>query len=149
MILRPKWPESAIDLYTKWVQCSFTVVFKSRRILRRLTPASVDVRWVELSCVVTGSSVRLLSPHCVPSRMHLKLINIHCTSQHIALFMAALRSRCGHYIFALWFLSTFYLLFLFIANGRRLDVYHTSTDGVTLVRFRMQVWSVLHAARWK
>jgi len=28
--------------------------------------------------------------------------------------MAALRSRCGHYIFALWFLSIFYL-FLFLA----------------------------------
>jgi len=30
------------------------------------------------------------------------------------LIMAALRSRCGHYIFALWFLS-FYLSFLFLA----------------------------------
>jgi len=28
--------------------------------------------------------------------------------------MAALRSRCGDYIFALWFLSIFYL-FLFLA----------------------------------
>jgi len=27
-------------------------------------------------------------------------------------FMAALRSRCGHYIFALWFLSIFYLFFV-------------------------------------
>jgi len=25
------------------------------------------------------------------------------------LFMAALRSTCGHYIFALWFLSIFFL----------------------------------------
>jgi len=31
------------------------------------------------------------------------------------LIMAALRSRCGHYIFALWFLSSIYLLFLFLA----------------------------------
>ena len=47
--------------------------------------------------------------------------------------MAALRSRCGHYIFALWFLSIF---FLFSPNlsGRRLDVYHTSTHGVALVQ---------------
>jgi len=30
-----------------------------------------------------------------------------------ALFMATLRRRCGHYIFALWFFSVFYLL-LFI-----------------------------------
>jgi len=42
--------------------------------------------------------------------------------------MAALHSRCGHYIFALWFLSFSNL------SGRRLDVYHTSTHGVALVR---------------
>ena len=32
-----------------------------------------------------------------------------------SVIMAALRSGCGHYIFALWFLSIFYLSFLFIA----------------------------------
>jgi len=32
----------------------------------------------------------------------------------LSLVMAALRSRCGHYIFALWFLSSF-CLFLFLA----------------------------------
>ena len=32
----------------------------------------------------------------------------------IWLVMAALRSRCGHYIFALWFLSIFYLLSFFV-----------------------------------
>jgi len=45
----------------------------------------------------------------------------------------ALRSRCGHYIFILWF-----LLFIFFSSPnlscRRLDVYHTSTHGVALVR---------------
>jgi len=30
----------------------------------------------------------------------------------IDVIMAALRSRCGHYIFALWFLSIFYLFFI-------------------------------------
>jgi len=30
-----------------------------------------------------------------------------------------------------------------------LDVYHTSTHGVALVQFRMQVWNVLHTAQWK
>ena len=50
--------------------------------------------------------------------------------------MAALWYRAGHYIFALWFLSI-YLLPLFSSpnlSGRRLDVYHTSTHGVALVR---------------
>jgi len=49
------------------------------------------------------------------------------------LFMAALRSRCGHFIFALWFLSS---IFFFYSSpnlsGRTLDVYHTSTRGVAL-----------------
>ena len=46
---------------------------------------------------------------------------------------AALRSRCGHYIFACGF---FLLLFYTSPNlsGHRLDVYHTSTHGVALVR---------------
>jgi len=48
---------------------------------------------------------------------------------------AALRSRCGHYIFILWFLLAFFF-FISLPNlsGRRLDVYHTSTHGVALVR---------------
>jgi len=71
--------------------------------------------------------------------------------------MAALRSRCGRYVFALWFLSSSFFLsffmvalwnradhYIFILNffplltspaaGRRLDVYHTSTHDVALVR---------------
>ena len=54
-------------------------------------------------------------------------------------FMAALRSRCGHYIFVLWFLlmapvSSFFLFSSPNLSGRRLDVYHTSTHDVALVR---------------
>jgi len=49
--------------------------------------------------------------------------------------MAALCNRAGHYIFALWFLSSIYLLFSSPnLSGRRLDVYHTLTHGVALVR---------------
>jgi len=40
--------------------------------------------------------------------------------------MAALHSRCGHYIFVLFL--------LFNLSGHRLDVYHISTHGVALVR---------------
>jgi len=52
--------------------------------------------------------------------------------------MAALCNR-EHYIFALWFLSIFYLSSIFLfslpnLSGHRLDVYHTSTHGVALVR---------------
>jgi len=51
-------------------------------------------------------------------------------------FMAALRNRAGHYIFALWFLSSSSSIFVSSPNlsGHRLDVYHTSTHGVALVR---------------
>jgi len=55
--------------------------------------------------------------------------------------MAALWNTAGHYIFALWFLSFFLLLLLLLLfspslnpSGRRVDVYHTSTHGVALVR---------------
>ena len=52
------------------------------------------------------------------------------------LVMAALWNRAGHYIFALWFLSfSFFCLFSSPnLSGRRLDAYHTSTHGVTLVQ---------------
>jgi len=51
--------------------------------------------------------------------------------------MAALRSRCGHYIFALWFLLLLCSFFFFSSpklSRRRWDVYRTSTHGVALVR---------------
>ena len=57
-----------------------------------------------------------------------------------ALFMAAVYNRAGHYIFGLWFLSSFFLLqvhllhsFFFSSpylSGLTLDVYHTFTHGV-------------------
>jgi len=52
------------------------------------------------------------------------------------MFMAALRSKCGHYIFALLFLLLLSSFFLSSTNlsRRRLDVYHTSTHAVALVR---------------
>ena len=54
--------------------------------------------------------------------------------------MVALCNRADHYMFAMWFLSSiFYLLSFFFysspnISGHRLDVYHTSTHGVALVR---------------
>ena len=48
-----------------------------------------------------------------------------------SLFMVAIWNRADHCIFALWLLSFFSSPNL---SGRRLDVYHTSTHGVALVR---------------
>jgi len=49
------------------------------------------------------------------------------------LIMVALCNRADHYIFALSFLSFFFLFPSPNLSGRRLDVYHTSTHGVVLV----------------
>jgi len=48
------------------------------------------------------------------------------------IFMVALCNREDHYIFALWFLSFFFSSPNL--SGGRLDVYHTSTRDVALVR---------------
>jgi len=50
----------------------------------------------------------------------------------LELLMVDLCNRADHYIFALWFLSFFF--FSPNLSSRRLDVYHTSTHGVALVR---------------
>jgi len=49
------------------------------------------------------------------------------------LFMVAVYNRADHYIFALWFLLSSFFSSPNL-SGRRLDVYHTSTHGVALVR---------------
>jgi len=55
----------------------------------------------------------------------------------VSLFMVALWNRADHYIFML-FLLLLLSYFFFISSpnlsGQRLDVYHTSTHGVALVR---------------
>jgi len=51
----------------------------------------------------------------------------------IHLIMAALWNRADHYIFALWFLYSFFFSSPNL-SGCRLDIYHTSTHGVALVR---------------
>jgi len=47
--------------------------------------------------------------------------------------IATLCNRTGHYIFALWFLFSFFFFSLPNLSGRRLDAYHTSAHGVALV----------------
>jgi len=47
--------------------------------------------------------------------------------------MVALWNRADHYIFALWFLSSFFLSSPNL-SGHRLDVYDSSTHDVALVR---------------
>ena len=55
-------------------------------------------------------------------------------STALVFVMAALCNRAGHYIFALWFLLSFYLFSSPNLSHHRLDVCHTSTHGVALMR---------------
>jgi len=65
------------------------------------------------------------------------LLNCLINLMMMMMMMMMMCSRCGHYILALWFLllilSSFFLSSPNLSR-RRLDVYHTSTHGVALVR---------------
>ena len=66
-------------------------------------------------------------------------LSLNADPIHIRFIMAALRSRCGHSLYFCPVLSFFYLSSIFFysshnLSGRKLDVYHTSTHGVALVR---------------
>ena len=72
----------------------------------------------------------------------------HC---RFTVIMAALRGRCGHYIFALWFLlsssSSFFPRLISAATDWMSTILlHMAWP---LCEFRMQVWNVLLAARCK
>jgi len=63
----------------------------------------------------------------------------NCRRHAFLVITVALWNRAGHYIFALWLiLSFFFLSFFYFSSAnlsrRRLDVYHTCTHGVALVR---------------
>jgi len=57
--------------------------------------------------------------------------------RNLCVIMVALCNRADHYIFVLWFVLLLLSFFFFSSpnlSRRRLDVYHTSTHGVALVR---------------
>ena len=69
----------------------------------------------------------------------------------LLVLMAALWNRAGHYIFALWFLSSIFYISFSSPNlsGRRLDVYHTSTPWCgpsANLECRSEIWCVRLAA---
>jgi len=90
------------------------------------------------AAVLQSGTTTDLHQSCTPfNRWHL-FLNLLVFLVRLCFIMAALCNRCGHYVFALWFLSSvFYLSFFFSSpnlSGRRLDVYHTLTHGVALVQ---------------
>jgi len=42
-------------------------------------------------------------------------VHMHCGSKTRAIFIATLYNRAGHYIFALWFLFSFFFFLFFLA----------------------------------
>jgi len=74
------------------------------------------------------------SPHHARIRLSFYVDSPFLPSSTHSLFMAALRTRCGHYILQLWFLSFFFFFSSPILSGRRLDVYYTCIHDVALVR---------------
>ena len=66
--------------------------------------------------------------------------------------MVALCNRADHYIFALWFLfSSFFLSFFLSFFPRLISAVGDwmSTILPHMCEFRMHVWKLVHAARWK
>jgi len=116
------WWKAASDSITPAVLCQYHWV--------PFSGTNHTVSW--LAWVFNKSSVALLS-----KEQMLVLSNFVTCFCIAMLIMAALHSRCGRYILPCGF---FYLLlsvfFLSLPNlsCSRLDVYHTSTHGVSLVR---------------
>jgi len=96
--------------------------------------------WQDIWDCCEGNKLHSIYPTFIPAISSIAKIcpgTIPCYSTDFELvIMAALRSRCGHYIFALWFLSIFLSSFFYSSpnlSRRRLDVYRTSTHGVALL----------------
>ena len=85
----------------------------------------------------TGSSVQMKDLE-VTYALHLQLVGKPVNDFLFIIIMAALCNTASHYIFALWFLSSSSSIFFSSPNlsCRRLDVYHTSTYDVALVRIQ-------------
>ena len=102
-------------------------------------PATIDCT----TCTI--AAVLLLLPHAVNCG---RFCFWRC--QSVFFVMAALWNRAGNYIFALWFLLLLYIFFPRLISA---VADWMSAIFPHMVRpkceFKMQVWNVLNAARWK
>ena len=133
--------------------------FKCQGQRSQLSKVNVTRDKNALSAVVTPGSVRMVCARCkqraaaadgtilyLPGVISGACVRCMFGKTSLALVMVALRNRADHYIiFILWFLSiclsvclSIYLSICFFSSPnlsrRRLDVCHTSTHGVVLVR---------------
>jgi len=129
----PKWPWCCVSrVGRKSLTQSQSAVVVNASINSR-SQMNVDVK--------PKPTVHLFSSHLPePCTRHDSQLLPHAVHAPPDVIMAALCNRGGgHYIFALWFLSILYRLSsIFFSSpnlsGHRLDLYHTSTHGMALVR---------------
>ena len=116
-------------------------------ITRYTTTVSVKANTIVMDCVTDRIAHAIEScavtrfiaipPHHRAQRPHSLPVTVKISTPRSHFIMVALCNRADHYIFILWFLLSFFFFFLFSSSNlsrRRLDVYHTSTHGVALVR---------------
>jgi len=111
--------------------CSFVVLYPYRCTDgSEIWHGAVDLRSTP-PCQISSSSMERVAPERRKTKIAL-LSNLY--SGALALRCAQCCNRADHYMFALLFLSFFFLFSSPNLSGRRSDVYHTSTHGVVLVR---------------
>jgi len=119
--------------------------FQGRLAMGQWTKLMVK-RWWQWARDADTDPYRDTGKTCLGGGMHgpsdsniANVIDFICTSWWLSyVFMCLLwppyKIRQAIIFFALWFLSVFFFFSSPNLSGRRLDVYHTSTHGVALVR---------------
>ena len=97
-----------------------------------MRPIVTDYVVVAVTINISPCSVESVAS-AVEKTQNLRTSKRHTSGSTCRLIMAAL-FNIRQAIFALWFLSIFFLFSSPNLSGRRLDVYHTSTHGVALAR---------------
>jgi len=142
--LHGQFSRACVRLFVSTVSCITSVA--NRRHSNRLIAWTNKhrPRHSEQSSGILCRHLRVASPlpkrhSCFPALTSVsESFVLHYGNMHFVIIMAALRSRCGHYIFVLWFLLSINLSSSSFSwpnlSRRRWNVYHTSTHGVALVR---------------
>jgi len=108
-----------------------------------ISPCFIMDRVESMPTFAKGQKVSILSfDQCSKS------IRKSCFGDLGRLFMAAICNTAALYIFILWFLSIFFFSSPNL-SGLRMDLHHTSTHGVALVRIYNAGLKCAAAARWK
>jgi len=109
-------------------------------------------RWTEgATCIRQGGHyIGHWPTFLVNSKMEWCTSVQHFTTNSMIIYYGCPMDRAGHYIFALWFLSFFYLFFRRLISAAA-DRMSTILPHMVwpLCEFRMQVWNVLHTVCWK